>query len=807
MSGPEASQTVAELKQNADKHWGIDPRCSQKLAERIIKIGEINHNKRHIALGKMALGDAIKLYDRLELAWAALAESEALYREAGDWVGAASTWIGRLSMSVNLQRVDEALLNADLAYKVFEQHAENVKLIRLQINRAVVHGLLSDYAKALEIYEQLLSIIPRLDGLDKDYRPIIYSGQASVYNQLCRYQDALNTYDKARELFAEQGQTQRALISQYNRGYVLQTIGRYSEALNVFHSVQQDAKNEFTLNQLYAKRAQVECYLLMKNRQLDAYDLAAEVISGFERVGASFDVARTLGYAAIAEAAQGRLNDAAETLSKAEALFTDLNSKGWLALTYIRRGRIELERQNLTLALGYAEKSRHLAHECQAPFLEGMAQLLLGDTLMRLDQPQEAEFSASTALDIGLRLEVPFMQYHAYVIKGQVAELQKHIDLAIHSYEQARAIVGSIQQHLTISIRPGFLEELSSAFDHLMHLRLMRGDFQIALELLESNKTQISLEYLFNRERILWQRHDPTSQALLSRLDDLRDQYQALQYNNNPLTMVLDDSAEAPSSNERQTLRQLEAAIRTTTERLYLNYQEKQGYSPAMLTNLDAIQPALDQDTALIEYYCDDKSWWAFVVTRDQVAARQLDLRTDELIAFSGMLRANLHHAWAIYNSTLDVASAKLDKLCLRLRQLSYRIYRDLFKNLLGDIANYRRLIIVPYHELHFLPFNILFTGDEYLIQKYELGILPSAQLICRNLTPRTGGARVLAYAHGGLLPSIETEAAHVNRLFGGDVFRARQCSRQPAFTGTLPDFAYRGTRHLSLRPTGAIAP
>jgi CHAT domain-containing protein len=89
-----------------------------------------------------------------------------------------------------------------------------------------------------------------------------------------------------------------------------------------------------------------------------------------------------------------------------------------------------------------------------------------------------------------------------------------------------------------------------------------------------------------------------------------------------------------------------------------------------------------------------------------------------------------------------------------------------------------RRLVIVPYGSLHYLPFHLLHTGLAYLIEQNEVVILPAAGLATRRAPARPSGALVLAHSWEGRLPQTVAEAGIVQQLFGGQVLYDRAASR-----------------------------
>jgi len=79
---------------------------------------------------------------------------------------------------------------------------------------------------------------------------------------------------------------------------------------------------------------------------------------------------------------------------------------------------------------------------------------------------------------------------------------------------------------------------------------------------------------------------------------------------------------------------------------------------------------------------------------------------------------------------------------------------------------------------LHYLPFHILFDGSEYLIQKYEIVILPTAGLATRPRIKRDPGALILANSWEGRLPHTLAEAQMVQRMCGGTLHAGENATR-----------------------------
>src|SRR5689334_7310856 len=88
-----ASELVEHFKSEADRHWFINANRSLEFAALIIRVGKQRGAARHIALGTMARGDALKLLGQLQEAWGELERAGQMFADAGDEVGWARTRI------------------------------------------------------------------------------------------------------------------------------------------------------------------------------------------------------------------------------------------------------------------------------------------------------------------------------------------------------------------------------------------------------------------------------------------------------------------------------------------------------------------------------------------------------------------------------------------------------------------------------------------------------------------------------------------------------------------------------------------
>ena len=138
-----------------------------------------------------------------------------------------------------------------------------------------------------------------------------------------------------------------------------------------------------------------------------------------------------------------------------------------------------------------------------------------------------------------------------------------------------------------------------------------------------------------------------------------------------------------------------------------------------------SLQRDLGADTALVEYTSLDDELLAFVVTdRDVSVVRNLGSESKvaaELSRLRFQIDALRHGSEGIRRHVPD--------LTRRTQTHLQSLYDFLLRPLEGKIDR-RRLAIVPHRALHYLPFQALHDGREYLLQRHEISYAPSALVL-----------------------------------------------------------------------------
>jgi len=175
--------------------------------------------------------------------------------------------------------------------------------------------------------------------------------------------------------------------------------------------------------------------------------------------------------------------------------------------------------------------------------------------------------------------------------------------------------------------------------------------------------------------------------------------------------------------------------------------------------NLLEIQEVLPENFTLVEYFVADNSIYVWVLDKNNFSPVTLPID-------SKSLKGEIRHFVQEIKACRQGDSAAL-------QVIAKAIYEKLFQPLEVHIIN-KSVYLVCHDFLHFLPFDALFTGSEYLAEKYSFSYLPSSSLMrfLEPIDPSQKGLLVLGNPelprslNLPALPGAEREAISISTLF-----------------------------------------
>ncbi|MBW1802091.1 MAG: CHAT domain-containing protein, partial [Deltaproteobacteria bacterium] len=323
--------------------------------------------------------------------------------------------------------------------------------------------------------------------------------------------------------------------------------------------------------------------------------------------------------------------------------------------------------------------------------------------------------------------------------RGLIAEAEKKPEQAIDYYRQALEVIEEQRSTIhTEANKIGFVGDKQQVYLRMVSNLIHLGRDREAFEYAERAKSRALVDMLAGRQQFAVPEDTlEDTNRILEKLD----------------RMEAENRVQDPGFSETRHNRQRGLAVRLKKT---LTETAPELASLVTVTPVQAkeIQSLIEEDETLVEYYYKNDQLFAFIVTRRDVKALRLKV-------------ANLvNDIRALRDHIADPSSTSYEGV-------ANRLYQDIWHPIAGRVTG-ERLIVVPHGALHYLPFCALYSGRDYLIDRFKIRILPSAGVMPFLHTRERGGREdnMLAYGNPDLgdpkldLAFAQDEAVRISKLW-----------------------------------------
>ena len=274
--------------------------------------------------------------------------------------------------------------------------------------------------------------------------------------------------------------------------------------------------------------------------------------------------------------------------------------------------------------------------------------------------------------------------------RGRIAEKEGNRKQAIDFFEKSIEVIE--QQRSTISIEAskiGFVGDKQAVYHHLISSLYDNKQQTKALEYVERSKSRALVDLLAGKKDFAVKSAGKEEQV--RRVLAINDQSEA-------------DILSLDKSLNKSQSRSVAVKARHDLQR---EAPELASLVTVVSTPVSDIQSFIPRGESLIEYYYSGEDMLAFVLSGNGLQSVRLNLTglTEEVTAF----RKSLENPRS--QGTLNLAA---------------KLYQRLFKPLETALHD-PNIIIVAHGILHYIPFNALHDGKNYLIDRYKIRFMPSA--------------------------------------------------------------------------------
>lgn len=769
----DAQDEVADLlKVKSDHFLRSDIQRCLNSADLILHIADLTTSPWHRALGLRAMGNAlcygglgeyrraVELYD----------EAVDIYRVQGHVVHEAGTQYAKLTALAHLGRYDEALQIGEWAGRVLEKNAKWLLLAKLNVNLGSIHRRLGQDALALTLYNRARDLYRQFEN---DYEATVAIGRVEqnrsvVLRNLGLFEEAIQASQTAWGILGNTGQKVEAARAKQNLALTYFVLGRYNEALALLDRARDVFLDDGRQRDAVLIELFVSDCLLQLRRFKDVLDKSRQARTLFAQLGTQFEVAQSILNEAVAYAGLERYDEALAALEEARRLFVaDGNSSVWVASTDLEIASILLRQEKHQESIERSLACAEVFAFHRLPVERSQALLVAARAAVQSGQYEQVRDLVAAVLTVAEDQDIPTLVYQAHYLLGAQAEAQGNLQQARAEYERAATVLERMRGRLMIEFRADFLEDKQVVYEDLVQVCLDLDEPQEGLMYAERAKSRALLELLAFRLNLGIEARAEADQPLVEELVRLRGERDRL-YRRWQGDEVMHERGETTIIGENQHVAQqdvvvLEQQITELWHRLLIRNADYARDAALWQVRVEPVQPFLDAETALVEYFLAQGQFIVFFVTRETVQARRLPVKLPQIQHLLQLLWLNLR---AVPKSSPE----QVVHLTANARGILRRFYDHLVAPLTDLVASYQKLVIVPHGPLHYLPFHALQDETGIFVSRHEISYLPSASFLRYWPEPRQRRGDLIAVGHsyGGRLPYTNQEARTIASLSKG---------------------------------------
>ncbi|HEY6116706.1 MAG TPA: CHAT domain-containing protein, partial [Candidatus Dormibacteraeota bacterium] len=182
------------------------------------------------------------------------------------------------------------------------------------------------------------------------------------------------------------------------------------------------------------------------------------------------------------------------------------------------------------------------------------------------------------------------------------------------------------------------------------------------------------------------------------------------------------------------------------------------------MLSIEQLRHRIPRGSALLDFLTIRQRSAVLLVTTLSASVVALPLSPDSLTRLAEQLRGPMVQAYA---GQIDLARAQFDSTAAR------QLYAALLGPLEERLTGVNRLLLVPDGALHYVPFDALVGPSGYLLDRFEIELVPSAQFLPPRLASwqrPSGTDRILVVAHDA--PGAEQEARAIRQTWPAGTVR-----------------------------------
>lgn len=763
------------VKEVSYEFWTTEPTKTENGALVLETLRKHSSNLQISALAKWIKGISALTKGKPATAIKSLDEAAAFFLRADKEHEAAQTQVSKLYALALLGRYDEAVEVGEKAIRIFVKYGDELSAGKIQRNLGNIFWRRDFYKEAennfLSARKRFVKIRNQEElTMVENCLATLYTSQNDLLKAEKFYSFALDRLDGSKMLLT------RAEI-EASMGNLALNRGKFDEALKFLESSRRRYESLKMPHQEAVAELEIADIYLELNLSIEAFEI-------YEKVTETFASLKMQGEQARARANFGRVavalrqeNLARRELKKASKLYlAEKNSVGAAAVK-LSEAQLAFSLKQFQEALKIAEEAGKLLEKTGNLRYQLTSRWLQGEALRNLKKYAAAESILRKTFTESVKNEQINLAQAAQTSLGKLFVAQKNYRRAKRCFQKAIDLTETLRAPLPAEqFRMSFLANKLESYEELAKIYLKENETEKAFMLVECSRSRALAETLGGFET--QSATDQTSKKSLEKLESLREElnwfYSRLNRARNKDTENLQCEARKREKQIADLMRRIESA------------GGQANFRGGIKLDFEKLQAQLGAERALIEYVVFDGRISAFVITNRRIEFVENLCAESEIMP----LLEGLRFQFGGLRYGAKNLSAFLPELKKRADFYLAELYKKLLAPLEKSLEN-RALTIVPVRELHYVPFNALFDGRNYLIEKFGVNYTPSAtvlQFCLSKLGRKFENALLVAYADERI-PLVNREIEHLRKIFRKAKTLTGDAATVSAFTRQAKDF------------------
>jgi CHAT domain-containing protein/tetratricopeptide (TPR) repeat protein len=763
---PPDGALIETLKAAVDNLAHTAPSEAVERARELAAYADRSGDPAHSAVARICLGNALLWSERYDDAIRAYDEAEHIAHEAGNTILAARCGIGKIGALLRLSRYSDALALADAIQPVLAADAGSRLLAaRVDGQAAVVLRHLGDYPAALARYDRAAATAREVGEVGTADLATVLTNQGFLLATMGRRREAIPVLEWARDAAARAGRPLAAARAEGALGHAHLRSGRYTRALHHFDRAADLFEGAGLAGEGAVFRScSLECWLYLGHARRVQFE-GPQIL---ERAGPhlSSSEAGVLRYLlGLAYRRTGERDRACECLEEALRRFESAGRGEWAVRARLALVGLHIQSGQLTVAEHVLRQAQTALVAMEDTVGQGRAHLIASDLHRAAGRPGEAVRAARRAWRGGRRIHLDWLAAAAHRRLADLNPGRRRLWHLLCGARAAERVLGAIPADL----RSGYFAETRALFEGAAASMCEAGETERAWETVQRAKARGMAEIVAGVAPVRLAARSPADEPLVAEINRLLDTHRRAAHRSE----FHPDAETGVAADVANTIQDMMWQLQVHNAA----YAEE---ASLLGTTWKPQRPAVDQRTALIEWFCIGDEVSAFVLTTDGVRVIREVASVARLHTRLGLLNLSMR-AYAAGKSADERAQRTAWRALEHLGGVLLEPLRD-------AIAGRSRLIVAPHGLLHGVPFHALVVGGEPVWNSYEVSYVPSGAVLSL-LRGRRGHTRsrpvVVADTLGGKLPEVQREAEEIGALLGAEVLVS---PTKDAFLAALAD-------------------